>query len=129
MDTKQAGNNYGAIVFVGLVIGAIGYGLSHAFDGALSKLLPIPAFFCMGPLAKSFFYATNQRDFIPQGSKHLILSSFVMSLAGLFTSMLGPLFRNPFLGITICSLGIMITLFGFMPLQRVARNPKLEVKQ
>jgi hypothetical protein len=94
MDPKQARNEKSAIIFVGLILGAIAYTFGHAWDGALSKLLPIPAFFCMGPLAKTIFFATIQRDFIPQGSKRLILSSFAMSLAGLFTSMLGPLFSK-----------------------------------
>ncbi|MEI7985063.1 MAG: hypothetical protein WCI55_05490 [Armatimonadota bacterium] len=129
MDPKQARNEKNAIILVGLILGAIAYILGHAWGGALSKLLPIPVFFCMGPLLKTIFFATIQRDLIPQGSKLLILSSFAMTIAGLFISMLGPLFRNPFLGILICSLGIMITLFGFMPLQRVAQVPKQETEQ
>ena len=114
-------NEVMAIALTALLIGFMGFELNKVFQAGFPHVLPpIVMFAFIGLLAKTFFYATSERDLIPQDAKLWVLFIFILVMIGGFIGCLGSVLRNHVVGIALMSLGIALALLSFLTLQRIA---------
>ncbi len=114
-----------SLIAVSVILGPVCYGLNLVFLRNFgTSFVPAPFFFMVGPMMKTIFFATVQREEIPVSGKIWVLISFMATTFGMSLGTVGCLIRNAYLGSFLIALGLAVTLLGFMPLQKIAKKSK-----